>query len=323
MQPNAVLAGVPLLPTVSTGGAKFIAQRSFTAILPRFNALFRVSDAINLCGTISKGRRSPVVQLSAAPVAGVAVPNLQVVPDEVVWNYEGGIKGQGGAFRGSLGVFYQEYNGLQVTVTSAAGVTTTQSAGKARNPGVEAEGSLRLGRHVSLVGDYAYVDGKIANDATYRVYSGAPFRLQPQHSASRGATIRVPVEAMTFYATPSARYQSKVFFELPNNPAISQGGYALVNARAGIESAGGRYRVGGYVRDALDRRYLIDAGNTGDRFGIPTYVAGNRASTASRSAASSEVAHGTARIAAPVLLHCTVSGRGSRVPFPLEVTRPQ
>lgn len=245
------------------------------------------------------------------------------MPDEAVWNYEGGIKGQGGAFRGSLGVFYQEYNGFHVTVTSAAGVTTTQSAGKARNPGVEAEGSLRLGRHVSLVVDYANVEGKIANDATYGVYSGARFPLQPQHSASGGATIRVPVEAMTFYATPSATYQSKVFFELPNNPAISQGGYALVNARAGIESAGGRYRVGEYVLDALDRRYLIDAGNTGGRFGIPTYVAGEPRFYRIEVGGSSEVAHGTARIAAPVLLHCTVSGRGSRVPFPLEVTRPQ
>lgn len=274
VQPNAVLAGVPLLPTVSTGGAKFTAQRSFTAILPRFNALFRLSDAINLYGTVSKGRRSPVVQLSAARVGGVVVPSLQVVPDEVVWNYEGGIKGKVGAFSGSLGIFYQEYDGFQVTVTSAAGVTTTQSAGKARNPGVEAEGSLRLGQHVSLFANYAYVDGKIATDTTYGVYSGARFRLQPQHSAAGGVTIRIPAGGLTFYATPSATYQSKVFFELPNNPAISQGGYALVNARAGVEFAGGRYRIGGYVRNALDRRYLIDAGNTGGGFGIPTYIAG-------------------------------------------------
>ena len=65
-----------------------------------------------------------------------------------------------------------------------------------------------------------------------------------------------------------------MFFELPNSPAISQGGYALVNVRAGVELAGGKYRIGGFARNALDRKYLIDAGNTGGGFGIPSYIRG-------------------------------------------------
>jgi len=273
VQPNSVLAGVPLLPIVSTGNTTFFAQRSFSAILPRFNALYRVTDSINLYATVSKGRRSPVVQLAAARVGGVVVPALQVVPDEVVWNYEAGIKGRVGPFSGSLGVFYQDYNRFQVSVTTPAG-TTTQSAGKARSPGVEAEAALRLGRFVSLFGNFAYVDGRIANDPSFGVFSGARFRLQPQYSASGGATVRVPVQGLTFYATPSATYQSSVFFELPNSAAISQGAYALVNIRAGVEIADGRYRIGGFARNVLDRNYLIDAGNTGGGFGIPTYIRG-------------------------------------------------
>jgi iron complex outermembrane receptor protein len=274
VQPNSVLAGVPLLPTVSTGGVKFTAQRSFSAILPRFNALYRLTDGINLYATISKGRRSPVVQLSAATSGGVAVPSLQIVPDEVVWNYEGGIKAKLGAFSGSLGVFYQDYNGFQVTVTDGSGKTTTQSAGKAQNPGVELEGNWRVNSLLQLFGNFAYVDGKIANNPAYGVYSGAQFRLQPKYSASGGATLRVPAGNMTFYATPSATYQSKEYFELPNSEPISQGAYALVNVRAGVELAGGRYQIGGFARNALDRKYLIDAGNTGGGFGIPTYIRG-------------------------------------------------
>ncbi|WP_010183739.1 TonB-dependent receptor [Sphingomonas sp. PAMC 26605] len=273
VQPNSVLAGVPLLPTVSTGGREFTAQRSFSAILPRFNALYRVTDAINLYATISKGRRSPVVQLAAASVGGVVVPSLQIVPDEVVWNYEGGIKGKVGPFTGSLGVFYQTYNGFQVTVTNG-GVTTTQSAGKANNPGVEFEGNLKLGRFLQLFGNFAYVDGKIANNAAYGAYAGDQFRLQPKYSASGGATLRVPAGDLTFYATPSATYQSKEYFELPNSEAISQGGYTLVNFRAGVELMQGRYRIGGFARNAFDKKYLIDAGNTGGGFGIPTYIRG-------------------------------------------------
>ncbi|TPG56209.1 TonB-dependent receptor [Sphingomonas glacialis] len=278
VQPNSVILaslGVKssLLGTVSTGGTIFTAQRSFTAILPRFNALYRVSDSINLYATISKGRRSPVVQLAAQTVGGVVVPNLQIVPDEVVWNYEGGIKGKIGPFTGSLGVFYQAYNGFQVSVTNN-GVTTTQSAGKANNPGAEFEGNLKVGRFLQLFGNFAYVDGKIANNASYGVYSGDQFRLQPKYSASGGATLRVPAGDLIFYATPSATYQSKQYFELPNSEAISQGGYTLVNVRAGVELMQGKYRIGGFARNAFDKKYLIDAGNTGGGFGIPTYIRG-------------------------------------------------
>ncbi|WP_353204316.1 TonB-dependent receptor [Sphingomonas sp.] len=278
VQPNStILASLgirsSLLGTANTNGQIFTAQKSFTAVLPRANVLYRVTDSVNVYATISKGRRSPVVQLNAATVGGVVVPNLQVVPDEVVWNYEAGIKGKVGPFTGSLGVFYQDYNRFQVSVTNN-GVTTTQSAGKASSPGVEAEGNLKLGRFVSLFGNFAYVDGKIANNASFGVFSGARFRLQPQYSASGGVTVRVPVQGLTLYATPSATYQSSVFFELPNSAAISQGPYTLVNIRAGVEIADGRYRIGGFARNALDRKYLIDAGNTGGGFGIPSYIRG-------------------------------------------------
>jgi outer membrane receptor protein involved in Fe transport len=86
--------------------------------------------------------------------------------------------------------------------------------------------------------------------------------------------LRAPIGALTFYAAPSITYQSKVFFELPNNPVISTPGYELVNLRAGIEGPDRAWSVGGFARNLLDKKYLIDAGNTGGGFGIPTYIPG-------------------------------------------------
>ncbi|KQS02099.1 hypothetical protein ASG11_15015 [Sphingomonas sp. Leaf357] len=279
-QPNSVLlaaigVNTSLLGTANTNGRKFEAEKSFSAFLPRVNALYRVTEDVNVYATVSKGRRSPVVQLAATTVGGVVVPNLQIVPDEVVWNYEGGVKGKVGPFSGSIGIFYQNYNGFQVSVTNN-GVTTTQSAGSAKNIGVEAEGNLRLGRALQLFGTFAYIDGKIDRNSTFApTFAGARFRLQPAYTASGGATLRLPFnDAASFYATPSATYQSKVFFELPNSEAISQRGYVLANIRAGVELARGRYSIGGFARNVLDRRYLIDAGNTGGGFGVPTYISG-------------------------------------------------
>lgn len=97
---------------VDTGGQTFVARESYSAVLPRFNVLFRASDAVNLFATVSKGRRSPVVQLSATRVGGQPAPNLQLVPEEKVWNYEVGLKGRAGPLSGSLGVYYQKYDGF-------------------------------------------------------------------------------------------------------------------------------------------------------------------------------------------------------------------
>jgi iron complex outermembrane recepter protein len=275
VQPNSVIAGVSLLGTANTGGRKFEADSSFTAILPRFNALYRVTDQLNLYATVSKGRRSPIVQLAARAAGGVVVPNLQIVPDEVVWNYEAGLKLGRGPLTGTLSAFYQTYRGFQVSVTNN-GVTTTQSAGSAKNPGVEAEATYRVADELSLFGSFAYIDGKIDEGGNVApTFAGARFRLQPKVTASGGATLRLPLtNGVEFYATPTASYQSKVFFELPNSEAISQDGYVLVNLRAGVEFAEGRYRIGGFARNLTNRRYLIDAGNTGGGFGVPTYIAG-------------------------------------------------
>jgi len=285
MPDSRLLAGAgiftSLLAAANTKGQMFEAERSYAAILPRFNALYRLSGEVNLYATVSKGRRSPVVQLDAQRIVPLsvansgAIPRLQIIPEEDVWNYEGGIKGRVGPFTGAASVFYQRYRGFQVS-TYENGLAVTRSAGSANNIGVELEGSLAVHRWLSLFGTFAYLDGGIADDPANGVFAGNRFRLQPDTTASGGATLRVPVgSSATFYATPSANYRSKVYFELPNSEAISQGGYMLVNLRAGLAFGDqGRFHVGGFARNLTGKRYLIDAGNTGATFGTPTYIAG-------------------------------------------------
>lgn len=284
IQPNSVLLAplgvrTSLLGTVGTGGAKFVAERSFAAVLPRVNALYRVTDDLNVFATVSKGRRSPVVQLGSAAGPAGAIPALQIVPEETVWNYEAGIKAGSRTLSGTLSVFYQTYDDFQVSVTDPDGRVTTQSAGTANNLGVELEGTWRPTRFLSVFGSFGYIDGGISDKPLAgggtNAFAGNRFRLQPEVIAAGGASLRLPLaDGVTFYATPSASYQSKVFFELPNREEISQDGYTLVNVRAGVEFADGRYRIGGFARNLTNERYLIDAGNTGGTFGTPTYIAG-------------------------------------------------
>ncbi|UUL82945.1 TonB-dependent receptor [Sphingomonas qomolangmaensis] len=259
---------------IDTAGQTFIAQESFAAVLPRFNALLRLSDDINVYATVSKGRRSPVVQVNARNAASGPARNLQLVPEEIVWNYEGGIKGSVGPISGTLGVYYQKYDGFQVSVIQPNGTSLTQSAGTASNLGVEAELSIRPTTWLNVFANGSYIDGGIDEGNNFApAFSGARFRLQPEWQAAAGFTIDAPVgNGMRFFATPTVTYRSRIFFEVPNNLAISQGPVTLVNARAGVSFMDERFELAGFIRNATDEEYLLDAGNTGGAFGIPTFI---------------------------------------------------
>ena len=277
--PNSVLSGAPLVPgQLDTGGRTFTAQKSFDAWLPRFNALYRVTDDLNVFATVSKGRRSPVVQINAARPAAQVVPNVQTIAEETVWNYEGGIKLAAGRVSGSIGVYYQVYNDFQVSVPvivdgNPTGAFETRSAGGASNLGVEAEVAVDVADWLNVFGNFGYIDGGIDNDPANGTFAGSRFRLQPEWQASGGFTVDYEFgNGARFFATPSITHRSTIFFEVPNNPLISQGPITLVNARAGVSFADGRYEIAGFIRNAFGKDFLLDAGNTGGAFTIPTFI---------------------------------------------------
>lgn len=268
--PNAVLTGKPLIPTqVNTDGAYFSSEDSFQAVLPRFNVLYRLNKNLNLYATISKGRRSPTVQVSAA---SLTVPSIQVVAAENVWNYEGGIKGRVGIVSGSLGVYYQKYDNFQVSV-NRDGRNITESAGTASNLGVEAEAQVDVTSWFRLFGNVGYINGGIDKNGANGRYAGHRFRLQPEWQWAAGFTLDAPVaEGTRVFLTPSATYRSKIYFEIPNTELISQDAVTLVNVRGGVSFGDGRYEIAAYARNLFNKDYLLDAGNTGGAFGYPTFI---------------------------------------------------
>ena len=271
--PNSVLSGAPLIPgQVDTGGQTIRGEGDFDAVLPRFNALYRISPDVNVFATVSKGRRSPVVQVNAA--------GSTVIPEETVWNYEGGLKIASGPVSGSLGVYYQVYDDFQVSVAEVdangnpTGAFITASAGSASNLGVEAELAVDVTDWLQLFGNFGYIDGGIDEDGAFSpAFSGARFRLQPEFQAAGGFTVDYDLGNGTrFFATPSITHRSRIFFEVPNSDLISQEAVTLVNARAGVSFADDRYEIAAFIRNAFNEDYLLDAGNTGGAFGIPTFI---------------------------------------------------
>lgn len=273
--PRSQLTGrASLIPgQVDSGGQTFWSEDSFQAFLPRFNILYRFTDGINGFATVSKGRRSPTVNLSARATPTGPIGNAQQVAAENVWNYEVGLKVAKGGFSGSLGVYYQVYDNFQVSVIQSDGTTITQSAGKASNLGVEAEANVALSSWFRLFGNVGFIDGGIDDKPGNGVFAGDRFRLQPRWQAAGGFTVNADIGGgARLFLTPSVTYRSRIFFEVPNNPLISQDAVTLVNARGGVSFGDGRYEIAGFIRNATDKDYLLDAGNTGGAFGIPTFI---------------------------------------------------
>ena len=212
------IPGVSLLGTVDTRGLTFRESDNFDAWLPRFNALYRISDAVNVYATVSKGRRAPVLNLSARATATGPVPAYTLVAQETVWNYEGGIKGAFGAFSGSVGAFYQDYSNFQTSFFNEQGQVVPVNAGSAGNFGVEVEGALRLSPNLRMFANYAFIDAKI--ESPNPAFQDNRFRLQSKHTAAAGIDVNVPVgDSAAIFFVPTVTYSSKQFFEIPNTPA--------------------------------------------------------------------------------------------------------
>jgi outer membrane receptor protein involved in Fe transport len=273
----------PLLPgLVDTAGTVVEASDTFSDVLPRFNALYRFTDEINGYVTISKGRRADVIDVVATrDAAGNPVADVTDVPEEIVWNYETGVKGVAANNRISYNasVFYQDYSDFQVTLQDDAGNFFTANAGSATNIGVEADIRALLGSSFEVFANVAYIEAEIDNDSDNGDLAGNRFRLQPEWTTSAGVFYNTPlVGDIGLTGSIIYSYRTDVFFEPENAPIagleIAEDDYGLLNLRLGIENQAQGWSIIAFANNALDEEYLVDAGNTGGSFGNPTFVAG-------------------------------------------------
>ena len=277
VQRSGLTGGASVVPgQVDTAGQTFKSEDSYADVLPRFNLLYKFSDNFNAYATVSKGRRSAIVNVSARSTSGGPVANISPVFEEVLWNYELGVKGTMGILSGSIGVYYLTYDNFQVSIIIPPSIVgVTQSAGTATNKGVEAEVNVRPTSWLTMFANGAYIDGGIDNRADIAAnFRGAKFRLQPDYQASAGLIIDAPLGNVNVFATPSITYRSKLYFETPNLEARSQGPVTLVNIVGGVRFADNRYEISAFARNIFNSRYLLDAGNTGGAFGIPSFIPG-------------------------------------------------
>jgi outer membrane receptor protein involved in Fe transport len=244
---------------------------------------YAASDAANVFASVSRGRRPNVINVDAS--------GSTILDNEIVWSYETGIKGRvlRERFEYEANVFYYDYSNLQTSITELQDdgtfVAETRDSGSASALGFETAVRGALFRGVSAFGNYSYIDATFDDEdesGEPQALAGNRFRLTPEHTFAVGFDATVPVASRAeVFVRPSYTFKSQFFFDEQNtrnqdnpNPPISQDDYGLLNLRAGVRLLDGQVTVEGYAENLLDEEYLIDAGNTGQAFGVPTYISG-------------------------------------------------
>lgn len=250
-------------------------SETFTSVIGRLIANYEFSPNTNVFASFSRGRRPNVINVSAS--------GSTVLDDEIVLSYEAGLKQL--AFNNRLSFdlsgFYYDYSNFQTSIaelTPDGLVTETRDTGEATAYGFETSTRFNISRDLSIFGNYGYISATIDDtdsDGNPQELAGNRFRLTPEHSFALGANLSHMIGSDTrLFIRPSYTWKSQVYFEEDNEPGIEQGSYGLLNLRAGVDLFSDRLEIAFYGKNLLDEEYIIDAGNTGGAFGIPTFIAG-------------------------------------------------
>jgi outer membrane receptor protein involved in Fe transport len=245
----------------------------FLSATGRVVADYTWSPDLKTYASYSRGRRPPTEQISQTTLQP---DNLQA---ETVDNYEVGFKSKLFDNRASLdgAFFYYNYQNFETTELSPqTGQPVDIDAGAATDYGMELQANAHLTDNIETFGNFTWTHGRFDGTPNGASSAGQHFRLDPDFAFLVGFTLTSDeYDWGQLYLTPTYSWKSRVYFEeTPNTDLISQGAFGLLNIKGGYRLPGGKIEISAYLKNALDQKYIIDAGNTGEDFGLPTFVPG-------------------------------------------------
>lgn len=271
-----LLNASPNFAIAPSSGALTESDRS-TGWSARALARYTVARDLYAFASVARGRRPATINLTATDRARHA--------EETLLNAELGVKGRTRDARveWSASVFRYRYEHFQTFVQDPANLARFLLIDAGRAKGFGGEFALRaaLTAHLSAFTTYGYTDATFderGDDGLPQRFAGSTFRLTARHTAALGFTLAHSAgRAGVFTFTPRGEYKSAHFFDDDNTAAggtLRQGGFALLHIRAGWTSPSRAWAITLYADNALDQNFLIDGGNTGASFGLPTFVRG-------------------------------------------------
>ncbi len=199
---------------------------------------------------------------------------VNTVSPERLTDYEAGLKSEW--FDNKLTInasaFIYDYKNIQVNVQGALNgqsATTLRNAANGKINGLELEiaahptsrWSIRANASELLKAKYTdFPTQVIVNNVQTTVdASGNQIARAPRTTATLDTDYTVPLtETIDFMVGGDVDYRSHIYFNAvtQNDPLQEQNGYILVNARASLSFAKGRWSLGAYAQNLTNKRYV-------------------------------------------------------------------
>jgi len=243
----------------------------------RLISRYTFTPDLNAYASLSRGRRPEALVITST--------DRYRVGEESIINTEVGLKGRALRHRliYSAALFEYHYRHFHTLIQDPANATRYLSLDAGRATGRGGEVSLQglINPALQLFTTYGYTDARFdptGENGQPQQYAGSTFRLTSRHTVALGATLSHETAGRgRFEFSPMWQYRSGYYFDDDNtrfNGTLRQPGFARVNLRFNWRSPSRSWEASAHVDNLLDKKYLIDAGNIGADFGLPTYVPG-------------------------------------------------
>ncbi|MBS0412114.1 MAG: TonB-dependent receptor, partial [Proteobacteria bacterium] len=277
--------GLPALPPIAAGGCITADALQVPTLITskldednvswRIGANYDLTRGVMVYANVSRGYKAGGFPTLAATATAQYDPTKQ----ESVTAYEAGIKASLSRDLQVNGAVYQyDYRDKQVL-----GIVADPSFGRllrllnipaSRVRGVELQVSWTPIAGLTASGNASYVKTEITRDfigfdanGVSQNFRGQPFPNSPRWQLSADVAYERPVaEGLKAFAGVNVSYRSSTNSELGEIPDLLVDGYALVNLRAGLEAADGRWRVAAWVKNVGDTYYYTSATRSIDVF---------------------------------------------------------
>lgn len=224
----------------------------WSAWTPKFGVNYHINDDILAYVSASRGFKS----------GGFNILPPEAFGTERVWSYEAGLKldALDRRLRFNTAIFKEDYDGLQVTVSTGPGTTKTSNA-DADIKGVEFEATAIPFPDLQISGNLAYLD------ATYARYlfSASPLisydgRRLPRASKWKGAIAAEYGVGLGGIGRGTARlsyaYEGRMPQDDANSPNLIRPAIGLLDARVSLTTLNGGLELAAYGRNLTDKRYI-------------------------------------------------------------------
>ena len=250
---------------------------------------YQATEQMNVYGSAASGFKSGGFNggfLSADPTE--ALRQIGPVKPETVVAYEFGLKSQWLERRVqfNLAFFYNDYKDIQVfnqiapVIPGGFDLMILTNAPKAHTEGIDLQLVAKPTASLTTTFNLGLLQAKIdrwntaSGTGSTVDYTGHRLPLAPTTSLAATIAYRVPLGVNTLDLFADYNYRTRQYFDVANDPLITQKRYGLANVRASYAFDQGRWTVAGYVRNLFDKHYLSDAINLTNPFGFVQDVVG-------------------------------------------------